>query len=296
MQTKFNKSTDTKHKITLESSIISSTWAVAKAYGGSDAEFEVKTSLVGEGAKIKIKGKSEGGKSLGKISDVIYCNQFSGRLSIPDNIKIGDMVYFEVELPQLGLKDESNHIHAGPPIRVTNMKWDVKEARRGDIVKMTADIAGVNDGSEVKVIILEYDQDGSHDKIVEIPTQVKNKKIELFWKYEYHEDTDDIPTHDELQKYGKSYNPPEYFYVIDIDSLQFGKKQESGLLEFKDFVDIELKSESGKGIPNEKYILYLADGSQRQGNLDSGGHAREKNVPPGEVRIEFPDLKDSVIT
>jgi hypothetical protein len=296
MPSKFTKSTDAQHKITLESSIISAAWSITFAHGGAAAPLDVLTAFVGEGAKIKIKCKNEKGKTLGKISDVIHGNRFAGKIDLPDSLKIGDMIYFEAELPGLGLKEESNHIAAGPPIKVSKMKWDKKEARRGDILKLSADLTNVPEGSEVKVIIFEHDADGIHDKIVEIPTTVKNKKIELFWEYEYHEDTDEIPTQAELQKYGKSYNPPEYFFVIEIDGQRHGEKQESGLLTFKDYIEIELKSETGGVIANEKYILHLADGSQRQGKLDAFGHAREENIPPGEAKVEFPDLKDTVIT
>jgi hypothetical protein len=291
MQSKFTKSTDAKHKITLESSIIYSSWMTGKAYGASEAPFEVRTAFVGEGTKIKIKGKSEAGKTLGKLSDVIYSNQYMGKLSIPDNVKQGDFAYFEVELPQLNLKDESNHIPTSPPIKVTNVKWDRSEARRDDIVKMSADLTNVSDGTAIKVIIFEYDQDGVHDKIVEIPTTARNNKLELLWKYEYHEDVDEIPTHEELQKYGKNYNPPEYFFVLDIDALRFGEAQESGLLTFKDWIEIVLKDESGMPVPNEAYIFHLPDGTSRNGNLNGEGKAIEKDVPPGETRVEFPNIK-----
>jgi hypothetical protein len=290
MKTKFSKSTDSKHKITLESAIVYSSWLASSALGGSEAPFEVKTSFVGEGSKIKIKGKSAKGKSLGKISDVIYGNYYSGKLQIPDNIKQGDMVYFEVELPGLGLKDESGSIAAGPPIKVSNMKWDKAEARRGDVVKMTADLKEVLEGIEVKIKILEYDSDGNHDSIVEIPTVVRNAKIELLWRYEYHEDTDEIPTAEELEKYGRNYNPPEYFFVIDIAGQKFGENQESGLLKFKDYVEIELKNQSGKAVPNEDYVITLPDGTKRQAKLDQYGKAIEKDIPPGACKIEFPSL------
>jgi hypothetical protein len=292
MQSKFTKSTDTQHKITLESSIVSASWMVTYAHGGAEAGFEVATSFVGEGSKIKIKCKTEKGKTLDKLSDVIHGNYYAGKLTIPDKVKLGDIIYFIAELPALGLKEESNHIPAGPPIKVTKMSWDKKEARRGDVLKLSADVNNVTDGTEVKVVIYEYDADGANDKIVEIPATAKNKKVELLWEYEYFEDTDEIPTQSELKKYGKNYNPPEYFFAIEIDGQWFGDKQESGLLTFKDYIEIELLSEDGAAAASEKYILHLADGSRRTGQLDASGHAREEKVPPGEVQVEFPDSQD----
>jgi len=292
MGSKFNKSTDQEHTVTLESNIVSATWAQSFARGGHEIGVDVRTVFVGEGAKIKIKGKSENGKNLGKIDDVIYGNHYFGKLSIPENIKPGDYVYFQVKLPQNGIDAESNHIPAGPPIKVTNMKWDKKEARRGDILKLSADITEVAEGTGVKVVIFEYDADGNHDKIVEISTAVKNKKVELDWEYEYFEDIDEIPTQSELEKYDGKYNPPEYFFEIEIHGHRFGQNQESGLLTFKDYIEIKLQSEDGEAVANEKYILHLADGSQRQGQLDASGYACEKDIPPGEIRVEFPDSQD----
>jgi hypothetical protein len=292
MQSKFTKSTDTQHKITLESAIISAAWSIAFGNGGAKAPFDIQTAFVGEGSKIKIKCKSEKGKTLAKISDVIYGNRYSGAFDLPEKLKLGDMIYFEVELSQLGLNEESNHIAAGPPINVTGMKWDKKEARRGDVLKLSADVTDVAEGTEVKVVIFEYDADGTNDKIVELPGTVKNKRVEFNWEYEYFEDTDEIPTDAELKKFGKNYNPPEYFFVIEINGQWFGNKQESGLLTFKDYIEIELKNEDGVVSANEKYILHLADGSERKGQLNAEGYAREENIPPGEIQVEFPDSKD----
>jgi hypothetical protein len=170
------------------------------------------------------------------------------------------------------------------------MKWDKKEARRGDIVKLTADIDGVKDYSEVTIIIYEFDNDGNHDKIVALPTTVKNKKIELLWEYEYHEDTDDIPTNEQLQKYGKSYNPPEYYFVIEVDYLRFGDNQESGLLEFKDYLEIRMRDRSGQPAANIDFVATLPDGQQQKGKLDANGYARITGVPPGTCKIDFPSL------
>ncbi|MFH1374528.1 MAG: hypothetical protein ABII79_12105 [bacterium] len=293
MDLKFTKSTDTEHEIELESALLSATWRQGKAIAGRMAKFEVRTAFVGEGATIKIKGQSENGKKLGKIKDVIKRNKYVGEFDIPEDTELDDMIYFEVELPNNDLEGESNRIPVFPPVQVFNLKWSANEARRGDILTLSADTNGLRDNAEVTVVIYEYDRDSAHDKIVELPATVMDKRIELQWEFEYHEDTDEIPTQEELDKYGKSYNPPEYFFTVKVEDTEFGKQeQESGLLEFKDWVEITLVDGEGNAITNEEYILHLANGQQRRGTLDGSGRAREDDIAPGTVRIEFPNSEE----
>jgi hypothetical protein len=265
MELKFTKSTDTEHKIELESALISASWRFGKAIAGQSVSFEVLTAFVGEGAPIKITGKSENGKKLGKIKDVIKRNKYVGEFEIPEDTEIDDMVYFEVELPKNDLEGESNRIPVFPPVQVFNLKWSAKEARRGDILTLSADVNGLRDKEEVTVVIYEYDRDGAHDKIIELPATVKNKRIELQWEFEYHENTDEIPTQEELQKYGKTYNPPEYFFTVKVEDTEFGKQaQESGLLEFKDWIEIEVLDSLGRPLSGDEFVLILADGTERK--------------------------------
>jgi hypothetical protein len=290
MDLKYSKSTDTAHTVKLTSSLIYAAWKSGAAPIGQAAPLEVVTAFVGQGASIKITGKSDAGKNLGSVSGKIFNNVFVGELTIPDSVKIGDTVYFEVDLSADGVKGESNHIPAVPPIEVTNMKWSAAEARRGDILTLSATVKGVPDKTEVKVHILEYDADGGHDPIAELPAVVDKNKLEVKWEYEYHEDVDEIPTKEEMQRYGKSYNPPEYFFAVEIYGQKYGLKQESKLLLFKDYVDIVLTNQRNQPIPDQDYVLYLPDGSQRNGKLGKDGRAVEKNVPPGDYRVEFPNL------
>lgn len=294
MELKFDKSTDTEHKVELDSKIELAVWKKLRAPAGQKVDFEVLTLFVGNGAPIKVVGKSEKGKKLGKITGEVKRNKFCGQFLIPEDIKLDDLVYFEVDLPKHGLWEESNKIPAAPKIIVTNLKWSQSEARRGDEVKLTADVKGVRDGTEATIKIYEYDRDESHDFITEFPVLVKNKKIELDWEYEYHEDTDEIPTEEERQKYDKHYNPPEYFFTIEIEGQKFGEKwEEKGLLKFRDWIEIELKDETGNPMANENYVLHLPDGQTIEGNLDDNGFARIENIPPGNCKFEFPDIKSS---
>jgi len=291
MALKFTKSTDSEHEVKLDSSLISVSWTCGMAIGGQMASFEISTELVGEGAPIKVKGKSENGKKLGTVEGVMRRNHFGGVFQIPEDIELGDKVFFEAKLSKNSLDGESEHIPAYPPIRVSNMKWSAKEARRGDTLTLSADIKGLPNEAELAVVIYEYDRDGGHDRITELPAHVENNRIEIAWEYEYHEDTDEIPSQEELDKYNGQYNPPEYFFTIKAEGVEYGKKQESGLLKFKDWVGINLTDRLGAPLPNKKYILHMPDGSTRKGTVDGNGYAREENVPPGPLSVEFPDVE-----
>jgi len=287
---KYSKSTDARHTIKLESGLIYAVWRTSVARAGGTAGFEVRTSFVGNGARIKITGKSDAGNTLGEIDGQIRNNKFIGEFDIPVDFDPDDSVFFEVKLPQNGLSGESNRILAAPAIDVTNLKWSAAEARRGDILTLSADVAGCRDGAEATVTIFEYDRDGVHDRIIQIPTTVTRNKISVRWQYEYHEDTDEIPTEEELQKYGRHYHPPEYFFVVDIDGTRFGESQESGLLIFKDWIEIRLADRNEALMPNEDYVLTLPDGGRRRGKLDGNGYARVDGIPPGQCTIDFPAL------
>ena len=284
--TEYTKPTDEVHVITLESKITNALWRNKAASVEEKAVFEVWTHFVGNGSDIQIKVEDKRGKKIEKLKGKVYGDYFAGSITVPQKAK--DELSFTAKLPKHGLEMKSDTLKVIPPIKVTNMKWGQKEARREDVVKLSADIEGVPDETEVMIHIYEYDQDGAHDFITKFPCRVKNKKIEAEWEYEYHEDTDDIPTDEEMKKYGKSYNPPEYFWMVDVYGKRFGEKQESDLLEFKDWIEIELLDDEGDPVPNEEYILYLSDGTEKNGNLDPEGYAREEDIPPGKIFIEFP--------
>ena len=113
------------------------------------------------------------------------------------------------------------------------------------------------------------------------------EKLELKWAYEYHEDSDEIPTEEELQKYGRKYNHPEYFFTVKFDQTEFGLNQESGLLKFKDWFDVIGEDGYGEPLRDGEYVLILPDGEERRGNLDDEGRARIEDIPPGVCVIEF---------
>ena len=287
--TEYTKPTDEVHVVNLESKITHAIWRSKAACVEEKAVFEVWTHFVGNGSDIQIKVEDKRGKKIEKLKGKVYGDYFAGSIVVPQKAK--EELSFTAKLPKHGLEMKSDILRVIPPIKVTNMKWGQKEARREDLVKLSADIEDVPDETEVMIHIYEYDQDGAHDFITKFPCQIKNKKIEAEWEYEYHEDTDEIPTDEEMKEYGKTYNPPEYFWVVYVYGKRFGEKQESGLLVFKDWIEIMIEDGEGEPLPTAEYHFYLADGSEMHGRLDDKGQAIIHGVSPGRYGIEFPEWK-----
>jgi hypothetical protein len=285
----YRKQTDNAHTITLTSQITNASWGQKVATVGDKVKFFVQTHFVGNGSEIEIEVEDKKCKKVEKLKGQVFGDQYWGSLVIPEKAK--EEITFSAKLPKHGLIMKSGTMIVFPLIKVTNMKWGQKEARRGDIVKLSADIDGLPDDAEVMILIYEYDQDGAHDFITKFPCWVKNKRLQTEWEYEYHEDTDEIPTDEEMKKYGKRYNPPEYFFVIDFRGQRFGDKQESKLLEFKDWIEVELKAKlTGYPISDEEYIIILPDGKEIKGRLDDDGFAHIEDIPPGKFKVTFPEL------
>ena len=288
METTYTLSTEKENRITVESQLVYCLWNQGRAYAGLEAKFEVKTILVGSGAKVRITGRTIKGKKIGKVEGVILNNRVRGNILIPESLSPKDSVYLEVSLPKHGLSGESNIIPVRPVITVSSMRWNKQQVERGEEVMLSCEFtSGVEDGDEVTVAVYEYSLGGYHDLLVTIPTIVKNNRVELNWQFFYQEDTESIPTEDELRKYGKSYRPPEFFFTVIVDNLSIGCNQESGLLEFSDSIELHYCDEEGAAVPGTSYTLTCADGSTRKGTLDDNGCAVINGIPPGKVSVEY---------
>ena len=265
--------TDNAHQITLSSSIEQVQWAQLRAAPGGAVGLEIFTRFVGNGATLQIKLTDHQGKTHGTFKNKIYNNHLSAEVQVPPKAK--DALYAEVKFPKHGLKQKSPALLLTPPVEIKNAQWSKDEARRGDILTLSADVKGVLDGTEAQIQIFEHDADGAHDPITRFSTLVEKKRVEAEWEYEYHEDTDDIPTEAEVEK---GYQSPEYFFRVEVE----GVAEDSKLLTFKDWIEITLRTYTG----SEQYVLHLPDGSTRKGTFDKEGTALEEDVPPGPCMIE----------
>jgi hypothetical protein len=115
----------------------------------------------------------------------------------------------------------------------------------------------------------------------------RGTQLQLQWEYEYHEDTDEIPTEDEMQKYGKHYNPPEYFFVVIIDGVKIGKGQESGFLKFMDTATIVINNGMALGSKTCNVTVQQANNSEIEFQADVTNRIElKKPIVPGPYEID----------
>jgi hypothetical protein len=279
---KHQAKTDEIKEIKLPSAIQQVMWTKPQVAIGAQVGLEIFTNYVGNASEVEIELSDGTGKKFGTSKAKISNNYLKLQILLVKDFK--ELLYAKVKLPKHSLDMKSNPLLILPPVEISNAQWDKKEARRGDMLKLTADVKGAREGSEAEIEIWEHDSDEAHDLITKFPVIVKNNKVESEWEYEYYDDTDDIPTEEETEK---GYNPPEYFFKVKVN----GAEGKSALLEFKDWIEIELTDDDGEPVPNEKYILHLADGSKKEGTLDDTGRITVEDVPPGAYHVEFPDLE-----
>ena len=161
---------------------------------------------------------------------------------------------------------------------VSNAKWSKDKAEVGEKVKLTADVEGFDNGKPAAIQIYKRDIKGPDVLFKTIETKIQNSKIESEWEYVVPEiSKEDLRAETKEQP----YSAPSYYFEVVIDNC----KAHSGLLEHKDWIEIELKDDKGNVIANKKYKLYLSNGEVRKGTLDGSGCAKEKSIPPGHVRI-----------
>lgn len=283
METKFTKSTDTHHEVVLESSLLYAVWISGVARVGGYANFEVGTALVGHGAPVEIHGKTESGRDLGKIETIITYNKLIGQFPVPEDVPIAELVYYEAKLPKHGLTGESNRIPAAPPIEVTPLRWSANRVKRGETVGLSADVRNAQEGQEAQITIFQYDDEGLHRKIIKIPAEVRSRQVQLQWEFQYVGNTVNIHTENELTPHERHYQPVKYFFTVTIEDKEFGKGQESGLLEFRDWIKVRLVNCTDR----DRYVLYLPDGSRREGRFSSEGILSEDDIPPGKYFFEI---------
>jgi hypothetical protein len=161
--------------------------------------------------------------------------------------------------------------------------WLGDYARRKESLMLTGRTIGFGDGTPATLLVYQYDLGGNHAFKKQLTGSVKNNEVEVGWKFDYPDDVKKIPN--KLDG-GEDYAAPEYFFDLKVG----GKSARSGLIEFRDWFEIELVDKDNKPIAGELYRITFADGKPIEGRLDEKGVARLKDINPGSCQITFPNL------
>jgi hypothetical protein len=282
-----NAQTGQVTKVRLDSAIDEVRWDRPQASPGGTVGLEVFTRHVGNSAVLKIELTDNSGKTHGTFTDRMHGNHFRAPVRIPTDAKGG--LFASVKLSKHGLQQRSPALPLLPEVRITNVRWDRKQVRRGETLRLSADVGGLPEGYEAAIEIFEEDPDGAHEGVARIPAVVRDRKVDAAWEFSYELDTKDIPAAHEAER---GYQPPAYFFRVAAGEVS----ADSGPLQFKDWIGFEARGADGSPCPDAEYVLHLPDGSERKGRLDRLGSAKEEDVPPGPCRVGFPGLKEAQST
>lgn len=163
---------------------------------------------------------------------------------------------------------------------IVSTQWSKTAAKVGETVTMTAETAGIDDGTKARLEIWVHDPNYATRMLKLVETEVSGGKIEGDWAIDIDEAF--IQIVEEKEELGQYSSPSYYFIAV---AKNFSKR--SGMLVVTDDVEITLKDKDGNAVPDKKYKVYLPTGEVRQGRLDGSGYAKETNVPAGRVRVAF---------
>jgi hypothetical protein len=192
----------------------------------------------------------------------------------PDGSKSEGHVTGSIE--RKGVKEGSHEIVISA---ITKAAWSAREAAVGDKVKMEVETVGIESGEKAILQIFVKDSNFADHPFETMEAKVDSNKIEHEWELKVDQKLLDLQDHKE----GKNYSNPWYYFVVETAGI----KQRSGLLKYKDWIELELRDEEGNTIGGAEYEVSLPDGQVKKGKLDQNGYAKVENIPPGKVRVTF---------
>ncbi len=165
---------------------------------------------------------------------------------------------------------------------IHHANWSVAEAAVGDKVKLTAETSGIDGGTPATLRIFARDNKRPDRILYTLDSQVSGDKIEAEWEFKVE---NAIPEDDESAP-KRAYSTPSYYFIVMAGDCM----AQSGVLKYKDWIEIKLVDEKDQPIGNAKYKLRMPNGEIREGQLDSQGQARVEKIAPGKVEVSF-DLR-----
>jgi hypothetical protein len=172
---------------------------------------------------------------------------------------------------------------------VSNAKWSKNEADVGEEIELSAEVKGFDDGTKALIQIYKRDIHGPDIVIEMIQAEVSRGEIKAKWTYKLLADNSQenegrIIFEDEI------YKAPQYYFDVIVEHIT----AHSGILEYKDFIELKLRDVDDKPIGGAEYYLYCPNGEVKKGELDSNGFKRIEKTVPGRYRVRYPDVPNVI--
>jgi len=235
--------------------------------GGGSPETGSSTAVeVAENHYLDVKFVDKGGKP---ISGVEY------EVKAPDGERAHGALTGEIK--KTGVKEGDHEIVLKAIVKA---QWSVDKAAVGDKVKMICETVGIESGEEARLEIFIKDNNFADHLLHTIVSKVDGDKIEEEWELEINEE---LVGDQETKEQKGGYSSPMFFFRVTSDGIS----SQSGLLTYKDYIEIELRDEEDKPVKGALYKVFLPNGVIKQGKLDDNGYAKVENIPPGKVKITY---------
>ncbi len=163
---------------------------------------------------------------------------------------------------------------------VVSAYWITDFLRREQKAILAGTTVGFSDGTAATLMIYEFDLEGNHSFVDRVGGTVKKDQVEAEWVFDYKKDVAELPDMFEGDEF---YSAPSYYFELKVG----GKTAQSGLIEFRDSIEIDVTDENDDARANAVYTAYFADGSSTVGTVDANGNLKLEDIPPGNVHLEF---------
>ncbi len=171
--------------------------------------------------------------------------------------------------------------------QIVEVEWSKPQAMADETVLMKVTAEGFEGGETVLLTVMERDVDRLDMPVAHVETTLAGGAAEAQWRF-----PEPDPRDLEAAPGGSlRFSDPAFYFLVDIE----GATGRSGLLKFRDWVEIELKDETGQPVAGADYQVLLRTGEVRTGQLDGSGRAREDDTPAGPVWISFPGAGETVL-
>jgi len=236
------------------------------AGGGSKESATASAGEETENHYLDVKFVDKGGKP---ITGVQY------NVKAPDGEKSQGPLNGQIK--KTGVKEGDHEITLKA---IVNAQWSTNKASVGEKVKLKCETTGIESGEKATLEIFIKDKNFADHSLHTINSKVDNGKIEEEWELEINQELTD----DQDNKKAKGgYSSPTFFFKVTSD----GVNARSGILTYKDYIELELKDEEGNPVKQAKYQVKMANGVIKEDKLDDNGYAKVENVPPGKVEVNY---------